>query len=247
MRGRSTLYIVGDSTLCSFEDKDYFIPRSGYGTKIHKYADSDNLEIVNLALSGRSSKSFINEENYITLLKNIKKGDYLLIDFSHNDEKPDITRYTDPTLPITHNGSFKNILDKYYINIALNSKAFPILVTPIVRRGELNSHISKGTSQFRGGDYPKAIRELGHMLNIPVIDMTKITKNLYDCLGDAETYNLHANKYNNPESIDNTHINSKGADVIAYLLCKSIKENYPPLGQYLLEKEVVDGLDREIF
>lgn len=64
MRSRSTLYIVGDSTLCSFEDKDYFIPRSGYGTKIHKYTDFDNLEIVNLALSGRSSKSFINEENY---------------------------------------------------------------------------------------------------------------------------------------------------------------------------------------
>ena len=81
----STLWVVGDSTLSSFDDK-YYYPRYGYGTKLGCYLNS-KVQVNNLALSGRSSLSFTKEENYKELLAGMKAGDFLIIGFGHNDEK----------------------------------------------------------------------------------------------------------------------------------------------------------------
>ena len=81
----STLWVIGDSTVSSFEDK-YYYPRYGYGTMLDKYLN-DNVKVVNIALSGRSSKSYLSEPEYNTLINGMKQGDYLLIGFGHNDEK----------------------------------------------------------------------------------------------------------------------------------------------------------------
>ena len=75
----STLWVVGDSTLSSFDDK-YYYPRYGYGTKLGCYLNS-NVQVNNLALSGRSSLSFTKEENYKELLAGMKAGDFLIIGF----------------------------------------------------------------------------------------------------------------------------------------------------------------------
>ena len=90
----STLWVVGDSTLSSFDDK-YYYPRYGYGTKLGCYLNS-KVQVNNLALSGRSSLSFTKEENYKELLAGIKAGDFLIIGFGHNDEKTEAGRYTSP-------------------------------------------------------------------------------------------------------------------------------------------------------
>lgn len=73
----STLWVIGDSTVSSFEDK-YYYPRYGYGTMLDKYLN-DNVKVVNIALSGRSSKSYLSEPEYNTLINGMKQGDYLLI------------------------------------------------------------------------------------------------------------------------------------------------------------------------
>ena len=73
----STLWVVGDSTLSSFDDK-YYYPRYGYGTKLGCYLNS-KVQVNNLALSGRSSKSYTTEPEYQTLLSGMKKDDYLII------------------------------------------------------------------------------------------------------------------------------------------------------------------------
>ena len=73
------LWVVGDSTLSSFEDK-YYLPRYGYGTKLQEYLD-DEIIVKNIALSGRSSKSYTTEPEYQTLLSGMKKDDYLIIGF----------------------------------------------------------------------------------------------------------------------------------------------------------------------
>ena len=86
------LWVVGDSTLSSFEDK-YYLPRYGYGTKLQEYLD-DEIIVKNIALSGRSSKSYTTEPEYQTLLSGMKKDDYLIIGFGHNDEKTENDRYT---------------------------------------------------------------------------------------------------------------------------------------------------------
>ena len=87
----STLWVIGDSTVSSFEDK-YYYPRYGYGTMLDKYLN-DNVKVVNIALSGRSSKSYLSEPEYNTLINGMKQGDYLLIGFGHNDEKTEKERY----------------------------------------------------------------------------------------------------------------------------------------------------------
>ena len=76
------LYLVGDSTVASFNDYTYFYPRFGYGTKLQDYFN--NVEVINLALSGRSSKSYLKEKNYLKLKELLKDGDYLLIGFWHH-------------------------------------------------------------------------------------------------------------------------------------------------------------------
>ena len=124
------VYMVGDSTVCSFED-DYYYPRYGYGTKLHKYL-KEEASVVNLALSGRSSKSFLEEPNYQTLKDSITEGDYLLIGFGHNDEKTEEGRYTNPNTSINEEGSLKKSLYDNYIKLAQDVNATPILLTPIV-------------------------------------------------------------------------------------------------------------------
>ena len=78
----STLWVIGDSTLSSFKDR-YYYPRYGYGTMLDKYLN-DNVRVVNIALSGRSSKSYTTEPQYKELLDGMKKGDFLIIGFGEN-------------------------------------------------------------------------------------------------------------------------------------------------------------------
>jgi lysophospholipase L1-like esterase len=107
----STLWVVGDSTLSSFDDK-YYYPRYGYGTKLGCYLNS-KVQVNNLALSGRSSLSFTKEENYKELLAGMKAGDFLIIGFGHNDEKTETGRYTSPIGGKAH-------LQHHYMTIILS-------------------------------------------------------------------------------------------------------------------------------
>ncbi|WP_191013592.1 SGNH/GDSL hydrolase family protein [Treponema zioleckii] len=222
------IFVVGDSTLSSFDDK-YFYPRYGYGTRIQDYLLEKKATVINLAMSGRSSKSFLTEANYKTLKDNIKKGDYLIIGFGHNDEKAEEARYTNPNGTKETAGSFKNSLYENYVKLAYDAKATPILCTPIVRRAPGKTyegsvvHVTADVQGFPGGDYPKAIRELGKETNTLVVDLTAITKDRYEKLAnDAETAKFHAQLTHKAASVDNTHLNYYGAAVIANDVVKAI-------------------------
>ena len=160
----------------------------------------------------------------------MKQGDYLLIGFGHNDEKAEADRYTDPNGDYKTAGSFANSLYENYIKPAQAAGTTVILCTPIVRRtataewSDSNLHITKDSGDFKGGDYAQSIRNLGKELNIPVVDMTKMTKELYDTLGPDETVNLHAWTSSKATSVDNTHTNIYGGTYNAYLVTKTIKE-----------------------
>lgn len=226
---KATVWVVGDSTVSGFEDK-YYYPRYGWGTQLDNYLD-DTLQVNNLALSGRSSKSFTTEDNYQTLLTGMKSGDYLLIGFGHNDEKAEKDRYTNPNGDYKAAGSFANSLYENYIKPAQAAGTTVIICTPIVRRtasdgGWKNSelHITETSGEYEGGDYAQAIRKLGTDLNIPVVDMTAMTKELYDTLGAGETLYLHAWTSSKEGSVDNTHTNIWGGKYNAYLITQKIKE-----------------------
>jgi hypothetical protein len=169
------------------------------------------------------------EPQYLELTNGMKQGDFLIIGFGHNDEKTESGRFTNANGTYQEKGSFACSLYENYIKKAQVAGCKVILCTPIVRRTADGSwkaqdlHVTQTTSEFPGGDYPEAIRILGKELSIPVVDMTEITKRLYDQLGSQETIFLHAWPSDKKISVDNTHTNIWGARVNAYHVLKEIK------------------------
>lgn len=251
----TTIYVVGDSTVCDYSkgegvmtDDTYYYPRYGYATQLYNYIDA-KASVVNLALSGRSSKSFLSEANYQTLKTNIKEGDYLLIGFGHNDEKnttpEDLElRFTDASKPTTDSTSFKYHLYEYYIKLCETVGATPILCTPIVRLDTNDAYTGSKVHDCTSsgiGDYRQAIIDLGAEKNVTVIDLTTFTKNLYTELGYNEARYLHAmpSQYKDGEivpalaGVDQTHINVYGAKVISYEIATQLKASTNKLGNYV--------------
>lgn len=245
-----TLWVVGDSTLSAFNDK-YFYPRYGYGTMLDQYLDG-GIKVVNLALSGRSSKSYLEEPEYQTLLKGMGEGDFLLMGFGHNDEKAEAGRFTDGQGDYHSVGSFANSLYENYICPAVKAGCQPVLATAIVRRsatGEWDPqdlHITEDVGEFKGGDYAQIVRKLSldleekEQIKVPVVDMTAMTKKLYEELGPEQTIYLHAWPSNNVLSVDNTHTNIWGARVNAYMVLRTVRDlNIAGLSEHVtgLEKD----------
>lgn len=192
---KKVLWVIGDSTLSSFNDK-YYYPRYGYGTKLAAYLD-DAVEVKNIALSGRSSKSYTTEPQYKELTGGMQKGDFLLIGFGHNDEKTEEARFTSAQGDYKTAGSFAASLYDNYIVPAQKADCQVILCTPIVRRtknGEWNAQDLHVTQDFARIRAEIIRRQTGTWKNtgLPVVDMTKMTKALYETLGKDETVYLHA-------------------------------------------------------
>lgn len=254
------IYLVGDSTVCDFSD-NYYLPRKGYGTQLHNYINCEPSQIINLALSGRSSKSFLTEGNYTTLKSSITAGDYLIIGFGHNDEKSaEPARFTDPngthTEATTAKGdSFRYVLYENYVKLAKDKGATPILCTPIVRytAGDYTGDKIHVTSD---GDYPAAIKALGEATQTTVIDLTTITKEIYEADKDAAQY-FHAHTTykeathkpttdnETPDGRDDTHINMYGAKMVSYRLTQALLNTACTLKNNVKTNSVAPSKDRD--
>lgn len=251
-KAQPTLFMVGDSTVCSFSDS-YYYPRYGYGTQIENFLE-DSVKIKNYAKSGRSSRSYISEYEY-TLIKDgqtgdnisvpgISKGDYLLIGFGHNDQKSGDT-FTDARKDTNDSTSFKYYLYEYYVKLALENEATPILCTPIVRANSTDDYSGQAGHNIATGDYAQAIRDLASEYNIPLIDLTKITAERYTELGYSEAkwyhaftggkYDDYANVVLDEATVDNTHLNIYGAKYVAYRFIEELKKTSCSLKHYVLD------------
>ena len=230
------VFLVGDSTVCFYDD-NYSKPYDRYGWGMKLAEQYSGVTVENLALSGRSSRSFLTEKNYQALKNSLGKGDYLFIQFGHNDEKTDESQY--PGLG-TYTGldwstldssgkdsqgrySYEYILAAYYINLAKNKGAVPVLVTPITRRG------ADGQANYQQHTpYQQAMIQLGKQYNIPVIDMTAQTTQLYTSLynygGAAETAKMHCYTDTAKTTLDNTHLSNAGAYKIASMIADETKK-----------------------
>ena len=221
----NTIYLIGDSTCHKNSKKTY--PQLGWGQVFSMYVNN-NYKVVNLAENGRSSKSFLEEGLFTKCEENIKEGDFLFIQFGHNDEKEDVLRHTDPFT------TYQKYLS-YYIKVAKKNNAIPVLLSSIYRRrfdekGNIvdNCHL----------DYPEAMKQLAHKENVIYIDMCELTKQMLIDLGDEASkelfMNFKPNKYKNyPEGkCDNTHLRIKGAKKISEILVNQIKQN-PTLNSIL--------------
>lgn len=219
------IFIVGDSTACVYgSDDNYAVPRAGWGMYLGDYIKG--AEVVDLAKSGRSSKSLTVEEEYSTLLKEMKEGDFLLIQFGHNDAKKSSeedlkNRYTDPEGDKDTEGSFKHSLYNNYIKVAKDKGAEPILITPIARR----SFDENGNVKDTHGLYDDAVRALAEEVNVPCVDATGITAELYQATGPDDTAAFHAvykDVSKGDKGHDNTHLNHYGAKLVAGGIAKGL-------------------------
>ncbi len=210
------LYVVGDSTASVYGDDRY--PRKGWAQMLGNYFDG--VEVVDLALSGRSSGSFKAEANFTTLKNSLKKGDYLLIQFGHNDNKADC--YADPAGDRFTPGSFQASMLEY-VELAWEKGARAVIATSISRRKLSDESLEA---------YVQAAASLAHELSVPCIDLYAATNryvndvgvdaamDLYNCVKPHDSRFVDYAPFSGSEfyekgSSDDTHLNIYGADLIA--------------------------------
>ena len=203
---RRTLYIAGDSTAAQkYADA---APETGWGMALPFFLHKD-LPVANHAVNGRSSKSFVDEGRLDVILGLIKPGDFLLIQFAHNDEKStDPTRYTEPWT------TYQDYL-RLYIEGARSKGARPVLATPVERR----RFDANGNAVPTHGEYPAAMRALAVRERVALLDVEALSLALWQRLGVEETkvyFNWTATEQ------DNTHFNPPGAIAVARLVAREL-------------------------
>ena len=152
------IYLLGDST-CQTNGEDTY-PQTGWGQILQDYVTNE-YKVINLAKNGRSTKSFIDEGLFDPCKKKLKKGDIVIIQFGHNDEKEDVERHTDPFT------SYQDNLN-YFIDVALKKGATPILISSIYRRQFIKEHkLVKNTH----GLYPKAMKQVAQKRKVSSISV----------------------------------------------------------------------------
>jgi pectinesterase len=261
-----TIFMIGDSTMANKPtDKDN--QERGWGQMLSGFF-TDDIQVDNHAVNGRSSKSFIDEGRWDKVLEKIKPGDYVFIQFGHNDEKPKADRHTDP-------GSTFDANLTRFCKEARKKGGIPVLFNSIVRRnfydnknavtdddlhGEaiantthdgdslIETHILT-TEDGKTLDYLASPRNVAKKLKVPFVDMNKITHDLVQGLGAEESKSLYC--WIDPDTNlaapkgrqDNTHLNIHGARVIADLTVDAIGEAVPELKPYIRHYDYVVAKD----
>ncbi len=218
-----TVSTIGDSTMCLYDTANAKHQR-GWAQMLPQFFNND-VNIVDAARGGRSTKSFFNEGLWQKVIDKVKPGDYVFIQFAHNDEKNDTVRGTKPW------GEYYSYL-KLYVEQTRAKGGIPILITPIVRRYfDSTGHITlRGQHDMGPGDslgnYPLVMHHVAEELNVPLIDLTEKTKQLVDSYGPEKSKELYI-------STDKTHLTILGATKVAGLAVEGIKQLKLPLAEYL--------------
>lgn len=220
---------AGDSTVA--RNRFMTWPQTGMGQGLELYL-RDGIEVVNLAMNGRSTKSFIDEQRLMTAYFALAKNDLFLISFGHNDGKiDDPSRYTDPESTYPENL-------KKMINAARNREALPVLLTPLSRR----RFTEEGRQEKTHGPYPDVVKEVGRAQAVPVIDLEQLSREFLQELGPEKSFPLFMHV---PPGIyphypngleDNTHLTWEGARQFAGLIARSLYELGNPYHDVLLEE-----------
>ena len=251
----TTIFIIGDSTAAN-KDISGGKQERGWGMVLQSYFD-DNIVVDNRALNGRSSRSFINEGRWDKVLSLMKPGDYVIIQFGHNDEKPKADRHTDPGSTFDYN------LAKF-VRETREKGGIPVLMNCVVRRNffvnapENDDDEKLRTTTFKDGVkmvegdslidthglYRVAPRDVAKRMNCHFVDANRITHELEQGLGTEASKRLHMwFKPGEEPSVpngrqDNTHYNVYGAHVVAHLLADALCEEIPVLSKYRVDADL---------
>ena len=216
-----TIFLCGNSTVVDQEDE----PWASWGQMITRWF-GPQVAIANFAESGLSCTTFLAQLRLDKILSQLKKGDYVMVEFGHNDEKE------------------KKVGDGAWYSYSRNLKIFAdrvkaaggniIFCTPTARR-----FFKDGRIENTHGDYPEAMKTVAGREQVPVIDLTRMSTTFYETLGEEGSkkalVHYPANTFPNQEKAlaDNTHFNPYGAWEIAKMVVMGLKQIQSPLASYL--------------
>ena len=213
------IFYAGDSTCAKYSIINF--PKTGIGQGLELYVKPEVI-IDNHAVGGRSTKSFIDEGRLQVIEENIGKGDFLFIQFGHNDIKEwDEKRYTTPY------GTYKEYLKKY-TQVARNAGAIPVLITPASRRCFVDAW--KLEEKTRLTDYADGMRQVAEEEQVGLVDLYTKSRAKLEEAGAVETtkWYMHLAKGEYPSCpdgiMDDTHFKPEGARIFAGLVAEGLKE-----------------------
>lgn len=261
-----TIFTIGDSTMAN-KPLEGGNPERGWGQMLSRYF-SEEIVIDNHAVNGRSSKSFIDEGRWDKVLAKLKKGDYVFIQFGHNDEKPDEKRHTDP-------GTTFDANLKRFVEEARAKGAIPVLFNSIVRRNfgkadadavakavvqdDIREGIDPNAPQAEvktgarlidtHGAYLDSPRNVARELEVPFVDLNRVTHDLVEQIGPEASKQLFV--WVAPNTVpalpkgreDNTHLNVRGAATVAWLAVQEVIKVVPALKPYVRHYDFVVAKD----
>lgn len=216
-----TIHYIGDSTVQVNNIHTY--PQTGMSQALPLYLH-EGVQVVSYAKNGRSTKSFLDEGRFAPVKAAMQPGDFLFVQFGHNDEKEDPLRHTDPF------GSFQENL-RLFIAAAREKGVYPVLLTPIARR------LFDERGNFRSGshgEYPEAVRQVGRQAQVPVIDLTTATERYLAFLGDEASKPLFV------WPKDNTHLKYEGAVRMCSFVAAGLKDLGGMYASVLVQPEEAD-------
>lgn len=217
-----TVYVMGDSTVTDQPDE----PWAAWGQMLPRFF-GPGVAVANYAESGESLRSSLGARRLDKVLSVIKPGDYVFLQFGHNDQKErgeSVGAFTTYTADLEH-----------YVAEARQRGALPVLVTSMNRR----RFDAQGKLVPTLGDYPEAVRRVAHVQNVPLIDLNAMSKTLFETLGPEGTLKafVHypANSFPGQTAAlkDDTHFNAYGAYELARCVVEGIRANVPALAKHL--------------
>ena len=223
-----TIYLAGDSTMAQKLPEKR--PETGWGEALGPFFRENSVRIDNRAKNGRSTRTFISEGLWQSIIDSLHKGDFVLIQFGHNDESKEKTdRYTTPA---DYRANLIRIVTE-----ARAKQAVPVLLTPVMRRrfdehGVFDTH----------GEYPEIVRAVAREYRVPLIDMHRKSEAMLKRYGAEPSRKLFlqlkaGENPNYPNGIeDNTHFSPEGAEVMARLVVDGIRELHLPLAKFLKKR-----------
>jgi lysophospholipase L1-like esterase len=218
-----TLYMIGDSTMCNYPIRQW--PVTGWGMPFANYFDS-TVVIDNRAKGGRSTRTFLSENRWQPIADSLHAGDYVFIQFGHNDEAKE-PQYADRYTPVP---AYKANLIRFITDTRARN-AIPVLVTPVSRR----NFDKDGNAKETHTEYTRAVLEVGDQYHVAVIDLDRQSRELYQRMGPdnakllfmeldpGEHPNYHVGRH------DGTHFNEYGARKIAEIVLNDIQSRIPDL------------------
>ena len=220
----TTIHLMGDSTMAEKDLSDGKLER-GWGMMFPNFVD-DTFRVVNYAQNGRSTKSFIDKGLWDIVQYALQPGDYVFIQFGHNDAKAD-----DPDRYAPAFGAYQENL-RTFIRGTREKGATPVLLTPVARRWFKNGKLDRNCHT----DYPAAMKQVAEEMGVTVLDITTPTLDWIESIGDeaSKAYFMISTGKD-----DNTHTVASGARKVTEIVCEALKAQVPAIGEHLVRYDIV--------